>query len=76
MCCGTAVVVEDQPDLIQYDEISGGNSAKPHEFPWIVRIASGCAADSAADGRLGSESSLRQSFLNILLFPEVCVEGH
>ena len=24
-------------------EISGGTEAKPHEFPWMVRISGGCA---------------------------------
>ena len=25
------------------NEISGGQAAAPHEFPWIVRIVQGCA---------------------------------
>jgi hypothetical protein len=64
MCCGTAEVEEDQPDVNQdyenQNRIIGGGPAELHEFPWIVRIVEGCAL-----GRLGSESSLRQSFFLI-----------
>ena len=62
-CCGRSV------NIPKY-EISGGLTATPHEFPWIVRVLGGCAGGNCA-GSLISPSFVLSSFHCTVAPPDV-----
>ena len=57
-CCG---ITKYLPARLRNNEISGGVEARPHEFPWIVRLHGGCAEGGCA-GSLISPSFVLSAF--------------
>merc|ERR1740137_235020 len=47
-----AFILELCAGVIAEDYIIGGSEAEPHEFPWVVRIAGGCAGTGDAKKNL------------------------
>ena len=45
MCGQTTQNINVEVEKEAYDYIIGGSEAKPHQFPWMVRIVGGCLGE-------------------------------